>query len=361
VAKFLTQRGDSTVPKSFRFFLLAIIAALALGIAACGDDDDDGGGGGGGGGADTSDKPAIKAGLVTDIGGLNDRSFNFLANKGLEDAEGDLGVTGRVFISKSNGDYVPNLTTSAQAQNNLTVSVGFLMGDATATVAGKFPKNNFAIVDFSASALKGKPQNVEGLLFKEQEAGYLAGYLAGLWAKDNNATTVSTVGGQKIPPVDHYIAGFQKGATDANPKIKTLNAYSQDFVDQAKCKEIALDQISQGSKVVFQVAGQCGLGALDAAKEKGVQGIGVDADQAYLGEHILTSALKKVDVAVFDAIKRVQDGSFKGGTDVIATVENGGVGLGQIGPAGTKYESQIGDIQDQIAAGEITDIPDTVK
>jgi basic membrane protein A and related proteins len=362
VAKFLTQRGDSTVPKSFRFFLLAIIAALALGLAACGDDDDDDdGGGGGGGGGGQAEKPAIKAGLVTDIGGLNDRSFNFLANKGLEDAESDLGVTGRVFISKSNGDYIPNLQTSAQGQNDLTVSVGFLMGEATATVAGKFPKNNFAIVDFSAAALKGKPQNVEGLLFKEQEAGYLAGYLAGLWAKDNNATTVSTVGGQKIPPVDHYIAGFQKGATDANPKIKTLNGYSQDFVDQAKCKEIALDQIAQGSKVVFQVAGQCGLGALDAAKEKGVQGIGVDADQAYLGDHILTSALKKVDVAVFDAIKRVQDGKFKGGTDVIATVKNSGVGLGKIGPAGTKYADQVKKVQDQIASGEITDIPDTVK
>jgi basic membrane protein A len=359
VAKFLTQRGDSTVPKSFRFFLLAIIAALALGLAACGDDDDDGGGGGGGGGE--AEKPAVKAGLVTDIGGLNDRSFNFLANKGLEDAESDLGATGRVFISKSNGDYVPNLTSSVQGQNDLTLSVGFLMGEATATVAGKFPDNNFAIVDFSAAALKGKPQNVEGLLFKEQEAGYLAGYLAGLWAKDNNATTVSTVGGQKIPPVDHYIAGFQKGATDANPQVKTLNGYSQDFVDQAKCKEIALDQIAQGSKVVFQVAGQCGLGALDAAKEKGVQGIGVDADQAYLGDHILTSALKKVDVAVFDAIKRVQDGSFKGGTDVIATVENGGVGLGKIGPAGTKYADKLKEVQDQIASGEITDIPDTVK
>ena len=346
------------MPKSFRFFLLAIVAALALGLAACGDDDDDGGGGGGGGGAE---KPAIKAGVVTDIGGLNDRSFNFLANKGLEDAESDLGVTGRVFISKSNGDYVPNLTSSVQAQNDLTVSVGFLMGDATATVAGKFPDNNFAIVDFSAAGLKGKPQNVEGLLFKEQEAGYLAGYLAGLWAKDNNANTVSTVGGQKIPPVDHYIAGFQKGATDANPGIKTLNGYSQDFVDQAKCKEIALDQIAQGSKVVFQVAGQCGLGALDAAKEKGVQGIGVDADQAYLGDHILTSALKKVDVAVFDAIKRTQDGKFKGGTDVIATVKNGGVGIGKLGPEGEKYADQIKEVQDKIASGEITDIPDTVK
>jgi basic membrane protein A and related proteins len=346
------------VPKSFRFFLLALIAALALGIAACGDDNDDGGGGDG---AAQEEAKSIKAGVVTDIGGLNDRSFNFLANKGLEDAESELGAEGRVLISKSNGDYVPNLTTLAQQQFDLTVSVGFLMGEATATVAGKFPNNNFAIVDFPASGLKGKPQNVEGLLFKEQEAGYLAGYLAGLWAKDNNATTVSTVGGQKIPPVDHYIAGFQKGATDANPGIKTLNGYSQDFVDQAKCKEIALDQIAQGSKVVFQVAGQCGLGALDAAKEKDVQGIGVDADQGYLGDHILTSALKKVDVAVYDAIKRAQDGSFKGGTDVIATVENGGVGLGKIGPAGEKYADKMQEITDQIAAGEIADIPDTVK
>jgi basic membrane protein A len=349
------------VPKSFRFFLLALIAALALGIAACGDDNDDSSGGGSSDTASKDQGKSIKAGVVTDIGGLNDRSFNFLANKGLEDAEGDLGVEGRVLISKSNGDYVPNLSTLAQQQYDLTVGVGFLMADAVATVSGKFPQNNFAIVDFPASGLKGKPQNVEGLLFKEQEAGYLAGYLAGLWAKDNNATTVSTVGGQKIPPVDHYIAGFQAGAKKANPGIKTLNAYSQDFVDQAKCKEIALDQIAQGSKVVFQVAGQCGLGALDAAKEKGVQGIGVDADQAYLGDFILTSALKKVDVAVFDAIKRVQDGKFKGGTDVIATVENGGVGLGQIGPAGTKYEDQIKDVTDQLAAGEIKDIPDTVK
>ena len=346
------------MPKTFRFLILALLAALALGVAACGDDDDSGGGGGS---TSTTEAKSIKTGLVTDIGGLNDRSFNFLANKGLEDAESQLGTQGRVFISKSNGDYIPNLTTSAQGQNDLTISVGFLMGDATATVATKFPNNNFAIIDFSASALKGKPQNVEGLLFKEQEAGYLVGYLAGLWAKDNNATTVSSVGGQKIPPVDHYIAGYQKGAKDANPGIKVLNAYSQDFVDQAKCKEIALDQISQGSKVVFQVAGQCGLGALDAAKEKGVQGIGVDADQSYLGPHILSSALKKVDVAVLDAIKRAQAGDFKGGTDVIATVKNGGVGIGKISAEGQKYADQIKQVQDDIASGKISDIPDTVK
>jgi basic membrane protein A and related proteins len=349
-----------TVSRSIRLFLIALCAALALGIAACGSDDDessDSGGGGGGGG----EQPAIKAGVVTDIGGLNDRSFNSLANKGRKDAQDQLGVETRVLVSKSNADYVPELGQLAQQQFDIIVPVGFLMADATNTVAGKFPNANFAIVDYSATALKDKPKNVQGLLFKENEAGYLAGYLAGLWAKDNNAKVVSTVGGQKIPPVDAYIAGFQAGAKKAFPGIETLNAYSQDFVDQAKCKEIALDQISQGSKVVFQVAGGCGLGALDAAKEKGVQGIGVDADQAYLGDHILTSALKKVDVAVFEAIQRAQDGKFEGGTDVIATVESGGVGLGQIGPAGQKYEGQVKEITDQVAAGEIKDIPNTVK
>jgi basic membrane protein A len=350
------------VDRKLRVIVLALVAALMLGIAACGDDDDDDGGGGGGGGDTAAEtQESIKAGVVTDIGGLNDRSFNALANAGIKRAADELGVEERVLISKQQGDYIPNLTTLAQQQFDLIVPVGFLMADATNTVATKVPNANFAIVDFSATALKDKPKNVQGLLFKEQEAGYLAGYLAGLWAKDNDAKVVSTVGGQKIPPVDHYIAGFQAGAKKSNPGIQTLNGYSQDFVDQAKCKEIALDQIAKGSKVVFQVAGGCGLGALDAAKEKGVQGIGVDADQAYLGDHILTSALKKVDVAVFDAIKRAQEGQFEGGTDVIASVENGGVGLGKISAAGQKYADQVKEIQDQIASGEITNIPDTVK
>ena len=342
---------------NFRLFLVTLCAALALGIAACGGDDDDSSDSGGGGGGQAS----IKAGVVTDIGGLNDRGFNEAANNGRKRAQSELGIDTRVLISKSNADYVPNLSQLAQQQYDAIVSNGFLMGDATNTVATKFPDTKFAIIDFSAADLKDKPKNVEGLLFKEQEGGYLVGYLAGLWAKDNGAKTVSTVGGQKIPPVDHYIAGFQAGAKKAYPAVETLNGYSQDFVDQAKCKEIALDQIAQGSKVVFQVAGQCGLGALDAAKEKGVQGIGVDSDQSFLGDHILTSALKKVDEAVFESIKRSQDGTFKGGTDVVATVENGGVGIGKISAEGQKYADQIKKLQDQIAAGEITDIPDTVK
>ena len=345
--------------KKFRLFLIALCAALALGIAACGSDDDDSSDSGGGGGSEQAD--AIKAGVVTDIGGLNDRGFNEAANNGRKRAQSELGIDTRVLLSDSNADYVPNLSQLAQQQFDMVVSNGFLMGEATATVASKFPDTNFAIIDYSASLLKGKPKNVEGLIFKEQEGGYLVGYLAGLWAKDNNAKAVSTVGGQKVPPVDHYIAGFQAGAKKAYPGVETLNGYSQDFVDQAKCKEIALDQIAQGSKVVFAVAGQCGLGALDAAKEKGVQGIGVDSDQSFLGDHILTSALKEVDEAVFESIKRAQEGTSKGGTDVVATVDNGGVGIGKISAEGQKYEAQIKKLQEQIASGEIADIPDTIN
>jgi basic membrane protein A and related proteins len=347
------------VSKTFRLLVLALVAALALGMVACGSDDDDGDGGGGGGG-DSAAK-SIKAGLVTDIGGLNDRSFNALANKGRKDAQAKLGIDTRVLLSESNGDYVPNLTTLAQQRYDAIVAVGFLMADATNTVASKIPTSDFAIVDFSASALKDKPKNVEGLLFAEQEAGYLAGYLAGLWAKDNNAKVISSVGGQKIPPVDHYIAGFQAGAKKAYPQIQTLNGYSQDFVDQAKCKEIALDQIAKGSKVVFQVAGGCGLGALDAAKEKGVQGIGVDSDQGYLGDQVMTSALKKIDEAVFTTVQEVQEDAFKAGTDTVFDVASGGVGYGEVNAEGEKYVDQVDEVQAKIESGEITDIPAEVK
>ena len=243
------------------------------------------------------------------------------------------------------------------------IGVGFLMADAINTVAKKFPDTNFAIIDFPQAGLKDKPANVRGLLFKENEAGYLAGYLAALVVKEKGGDQViSSVGGQKIPPVDAYIAGYQAARQGGRrPSIKTLNGYSQDFVDQAKCKEIALNQIAEGSQVVFQVAGQCGLGALDAAKEKGVLGIGVDADQGYLGEHILTSAEKKVDVAVFETAKAVQDGAFAGGEDQIFDLKSEGVGLGKINADGQPFADQIDEIKQQIIDGEITDIPAEVK
>src|SRR5215218_3971961 len=302
----------------------------------------------------------LAIGMVTDIGGLNDRSFNESAYKGLKRAESELGAEIRVITSKSNADYVPNLSTLARQKYDLVIAVGFLMGEATEKVANSFPTTNFAIIDYPQAIMKSKPKNVSGLLFKEAEAGYLVGYMAGLYVKDKGGDqAISAVGGQQVPAVDSYIAGYQKGASAANPDVKTLYGYSQDFVAQAKCKELALNQIAEGSQVVFAVAGGCGLGALDAAKEKGMQGIGVDADQAYLGDHIMTSAVTKVDEAAFTAAQEVQDGTFKPGTDTVFDVKSGGVGYGKTNDVGAKYADKVDAVLEQIKSGEISDIPTT--
>jgi basic membrane protein A and related proteins len=336
---------------------LMVVALLVLGmgvVAACGSDDENSSDSG----SSTKAEKKIKIAMVTDIGGLNDRGFNALAYKGLQQAKSELGADIRVVTSKSNADYIPNLSSLARQNYDLVVAVGFLMGDATAKVAKSFPNVNFAIVDFPSGALKGKPKNTHGLLFKEAEAGYLAGTMAGLYAKKKGGDqVVSAVGGQKVPAVDAYAAGYAAGAKKANPGVKTLFSYSQDFVDQAKCKEIALNQIDQGSQVVFAVAGQCGLGALDAAKEKNVQSIGVDADQGYVNGNVMTSALKKVDVAVFDTAKDIQDGKFKAGTDTVFDVKSGAVGLGKVNAAGQPFEADVKKVQEQITSGQITDIP----
>jgi basic membrane protein A len=304
----------------------------------------------------------IKVGLVTDIGGLNDRGFNHLSYVGLLRAQKELGIAQRVYQAKSTQEYVPNLSTFARDGYDLTIGVGFTEADAIDTVATNFPKSKFAIVDVDQTQEKHKPANLLGLLFKEQETGYLVGYLAGLEERGRaGKDVIGSVGGQKQPPVDRFIAGYQAGAKASDPGITTLNAYSEDFADQAKCKQIALNQIEQGAGVIFQVAGGCGLGALDAAKEKGVWGIGVDADQSFLGPYILTSAVKRVDTAVFDAIKLVADGKFKGGNVVFGLKDNG-VAIGKISPKVPKSEvAKVMQIRADIIAGKIKNIPTTVK
>jgi basic membrane protein A len=304
----------------------------------------------------------MKVGLVTDIGGLNDRGFNHLSYLGLVRAQRELGIEQRVYQAKSTQDYVPNLSTFARDGYDLTIGVGFTEATAIDTVATNFPKSKFAIVDVDQTEEPHKPPNLLGLLFKEQETGYLVGYLAGLEEKRQpGKDVIGSVGGQKQPPVDRFIAGYQAGAKAADPGITVLNNYSEDFSDQAKCKQIALNQIEQGAGAIFQVAGGCGLGALDAAKEKGVWGIGVDADQSFLGPHILTSAVKRVDTAVFDAIKLVVDGKFKGGNITFGLKDNG-VGIGKISPKVPKSEvAKVMQIRADIIAGKIKNIPTTVK
>jgi basic membrane protein A len=296
----------------------------------------------------------LKIGMVTDVGGLNDRGFNHLAYVGMLQAEKRLGVKIQVSESRSPADYIPNLASFARQGYDLVLGVGYTEIAAMGAVAKRFPKTHFAIVDVANGDLSGKPKNVLGLLFHEEQVGYLAGYLAGLEAKRlPGKDVVSSVAGEKQPPVDRFIAGYQAGAKRADTRVTAINSYSQDFNDQSKCKAIALNQIGAGSVAVFAVAGGCGLGALDAARERKVWGIGVDSDQSFLGPHILTSATKKVDRGVYLAIKSVVDGRFRGGNAVYG-LSDGGVGLGKISTRVPKSEvAAVKRIQSQIVAGKI--------
>jgi basic membrane protein A len=336
-----------------------LLLAVVLVAAGCG-------GGGGGSkpsaGTTTQGGKTIKVGLVPDVTGLNDRGFNHLSYVGLLRAERELGVQPTVYHSNAQLDYLPNMTTLARKGFQLIIAVGYTEATAVDTAATNFPKSRFAIVDVDQTEEPHKPRNLLGLLFREQETGYLVGYLAGLEEKRRpGPDVIGSVGGEKQPPVDRFIAGYQAGAKAADPGIKVLNGYSQDFNDQAKCKQVALNQIEQGAGAIFQVAGLCGLGALDAAKEKHVWGIGVDADQSFLGPHILTSAVKRVDTAVFLAIKSVVDGKFKGGNIVFGLKQNG-VGVGKISPKVPKSEvAAVNKVRAEIISGKIKNIPTVVK
>jgi basic membrane protein A len=346
-----------------RLALLVALFALLVPLACGGDDDGDNGGAAGTTATETTAKEALKVGLVTDLGQLNDRGFNQLAYQGLKRAQRELGVKGRVVQSASAADYIPNMRRLARDGYDLIIGVGFAQGDAIDTVANRFPQGKFAIIDVDQASLKHKPKNVVGLIFREQEVGYLAGYLAALAEKRRSGPDViGSVGGFKEPPVDRFIAGYQAGAKKADPAIKVINGYSSDWDDQAKCKELALNQIGRGAGVVFQVAGGCGLGALDAAREEKVWGIGVDADQSFLGPHVLTSAQKKVDAAVFATIKSIQDGTWQGGRNAIFGLKEKGVGLGTISKKTPPEDLQaVEKVSEQIADGEISNIPTTVK
>jgi basic membrane protein A and related proteins len=343
---------------------LALLAALPLVTAVAA-----GCGGGGKSSSSTTTSAStgkqIRVGLMPDVSGLNDRGFNHLAFLGVKDAKARLGVQYRVFTTNSASDYLPSLTTFAQQGYDLTIAVGYSEINALDAAALKFPNRKFAIVDVDQTTLNGKPKNVLGLLFREQEVGYLAGYLAGLEEKRRpGPDVVGSVGGTKQPPIDRFIAGYEAGARAADPGIKTIHSYANDptFADQAKCKDVALNQIAAGAGVVFQVAGGCGLGVIDAAKERGVWAIGVDADQAYIAPHaVLTSATKRVDVAVFKAIESVKNGTFRGGNVTYGLKENG-VGLGKINPRVPQADvARVAKIRRDIVDGKIKNIPTTVK
>ncbi len=306
-------------------------------------------------------KATFRAGLVSDVGRFNDKGFNQNQLTGLNLAKAKLGIQVRAIESHSAGDYIPNLASLARAGYDAVVGAGFLLADSEATVAKKFPNTQFAITDYPVeippfSDKKGKllVKNITGITFKAEQQSYLVGCLSALMAKRGGGNTISATGGVKIPPVDSFIAGYRAGAAKCAPGTKVLIGYSQDFIAQDKCKAVAENQIAAGSKVVFAVAGPCGFGALAAAKEAGVWGDGVDVDQSYLGPHILTSAVKRVDLGVFRFIQAVQTGTLTPGHDFVFDLKNGGVALGKISSKVPKaYIAKVNSLKEQIIAGKI--------
>jgi basic membrane protein A len=349
------MKGATSMAHKRLRFLGVVVAAMVLAMAC-------GGTSGGGTPAKT-----YKIGLVTDIGGLNDKSFNHLADLGLEKAKTELKVQGDVKESKSGDDYIPNLADFATKKYDLVIGVGFLMQEAVGTVSAQFPTVNFAIIDGAGTDAKGndlKHTNVQSLYFKEQDAGAMVGAMAG-WLEKNgkakkNQHKIGAVGGVSIPPVNHYIAGYKWAAKMEDPSIQVIIGYSNNFTDPAKCSGVAQSQINQGADVEFQVAGGCGLGVLQSAGKAGVYSIGVDADQRDADTSVIASALKKVDVATFTAIQSVVKGQFQAGA-LTFSIANDGAGYAVDNftlPADLKTE--LDKIQSQIKNGTLTppaDIP----
>jgi basic membrane protein A len=262
--------------------------------------------------------------------------FQYGAFRGLVRAARDLHVRAKTVAPNPNssGDpYLAPMSYLARQRYDLVIALGTLEVGALSHTARLFPHEKFVLLDGSRQAIRNPPANIEGTVFHTEQAAYLAGFVAARMAdRGPSPHVVSSVAGVPIGPVQAYIAGFQAGAKRADPKIRLLNAYTYDFLNPAKCRHAALNQIAHGSRVVFDVAGACGVGALEVAKQKGVFGVGVDIDQSYLGTFVLTSVVKNLDAAVYELAGRLVDGRLKTGGNLSFDLRNHGVGLGKFSP-----------------------------
>jgi basic membrane protein A len=303
----------------------------------------------------------ITASLISDIGRFNDKSFNQLQLEGLNKAKKDLGVRTLPLQSNSVSDYIPNMTTAIRRGADIVIAAGYLLQPALEKIAARFPNTNFAITDYCAtkpcvtgSVLTKKFDNIEGTDYAANQSGCLVGVLASLMAKKQGKRIVGAVGGLKIPSVEIWIAGYKYCAQKAVPGTKVLVGYSQDFVAADKCRTVAENQIAQGAQVLFQVAGGCGLGTLQAAADAGLWGIGVDKDQYNDAKRVLTSGVKRVDLGVYEVIRQVKASRFAGGTNLVFNLENGGMSVGRINPAVPKaYIAVMNGYKKRIIAGTL--------
>jgi basic membrane protein A len=299
----------------------------------------------------------LKIGLVA---GSEGDPFAPQAVAGLRRAVRELGVTAEVRSPTPREGSVASFTAFAAQRYDLVLGTP-LNSAGLVRVARRFPAVRFATVDLSRSRHRNPPANLSGLVFARQEAGYLAGYLAGLVERRRpGRDAVSAVGGERQPGVDTWVAGYRAGARRAAAGIGFFYAYSHSYTAEEPCAAVASNQIAKGSGVIFNVSGHCGLGALSTAAKKRVWGVGVDVDQSSLGLHILTSAVHHLDVGVFRAIQALKDGRYRNGVDLEFGLREGGVGLGRISRRVPRsLVARVERVRRQIVSGKIV-VPATL-
>ncbi|HOT80254.1 MAG TPA: BMP family ABC transporter substrate-binding protein [Microthrixaceae bacterium] len=333
--------------------LVALASAVSLLGAACGDDKDDASTDSG-----SETKSEIKVGLAYDLGGRGDKSFNDAAAAGLDEAKKELGVTGKELSPSSDEDREANLKLLAEGDYNPIIGVGFAYADSIKLVAEANPDVTFGTIDTVVDL-----PNVHNNVFAENEGSFLVGAAAGLKTKSNK---VGFIGGVETELIKKFEAGFVAGVKETNPtatvevKYITPDGDFSGFNAPDKAKEIAGSMYDGGADVIFHAAGGSGTGLFDAAVAAGdgKWAIGVDSDQ-YLGatadqqKHILTSMLKRVDVAVRDTIKAFADGDTKGKT-VVLDLKADGVGYSTSGGYVDDIADQLDALKEKIIAGDIT-------
>lgn len=288
--------------------------------------------------------------MVTDVGGLGDKSFNDSAYRGLLQAKTDLGAFVQVLQSRSAADYEPNLAALTNRHPSMIYAIGFLMNADLDQIAKQNPKQRYAIVD----AVVDEP-NVVSATFKEEDGSFLAGALAALVSKTHH---IAFLGGQDIPLLRKFEAGFSAGAREVDPNTRVDVKYVDSFVDVAAGQELANVLYSGGADVIFAAAGKAGLGAINAAKARsGAYVIGVDSDQDGLAPgKILTSMVKHVDVAVLDIARGVKNGKTPSGHLVLGLKEHA-VGLTDFAytkkTIGDKTLARIAVLRNAIVSGKI--------
>lgn len=276
----------------------------------------------GGPSKDSGKKDNLKVTMITDVGGVNDQSFNQSAWEGLQKAKKDLGVKVKYLESKQDADYSTNVETLIDEEVDLIVGVGSKLAPTIENAAKDYPDQKFVIVDETYDKI---PSNVETVLFKAEQSAYLVGLIAGKMTKTND---VGFIGGMDISVINTFKYGYMAGVKTANSKCKLQNQYANSFTDQAKGKAIANQMISNGTDIIFTAGGDVGTGAIEAIKEANKYAIGVDRDQSDLApDNVLTSAIKRVDIGVYETVKSFIEGKFEGGTSTTYGLEQGAVGI----------------------------------